>query len=188
MRFQVRDVLLALLDQRRALLELLEPDRGLDFAQPEIEPDHIDEVGHALRADHRFRMVADELQPFGQLVVVRGAHSAFAGVDVLVVVQAEHADVAERSDRPALVGGERRLRAVFDDLDAVTRRQFHDRVHVSGLAENVDDDDRLGRRRYLGRNRLGRQRVCNGIDIGEDRNGIVNETPSPTRSWCKARR
>ena len=63
----------------------------------------------------------------GQSIVVGQQHAAAAGGDDLVAVEAEHADVAERSDVAAAVAHAHRLRRVLDDRQAMAARHLHER-------------------------------------------------------------
>ncbi len=68
----------------------------------------------------------------------------------------------------ALVCGPVRFGRVFDDLDAVLARQFHQRVHVHGMAVDVDGDDGFGARRELGRDLLHVHLPVVGFVIDQD--------------------
>jgi hypothetical protein len=74
---------------------LASADRRLDLTQAKIEADHIDQVFGTLLLDNRFGMIADQLEPIGKIIVIGGADAAFAGMNMLVVVERKHSDVAE---------------------------------------------------------------------------------------------
>ena len=169
--FEITDVLLAPLDKSGAFAQLFATDGRFDLAQSEVETHHVDEVGGSLGGDHRFRMIADQLQPLREIVVIGRAHSAFAGVNVLVVVETECPDMPEGADRSALVHRERRLRAILDDLEAVFPRELHDRPHVAGVAVEMYRDHGLGPRRDGRCHGLGVERPSHRIDIDKDRRG-----------------
>ena len=61
-------------------------------------------------------MISDQLQSLRQPIVVGGAHSAFAGMDMLVEIQAEDADMADGTAGAITLLAERRLRAVLDEI------------------------------------------------------------------------
>ena len=84
---KISDVVAPRTDQVRAFAQLALADGRLQLAHAEIEPDHVDDVGDAAPADDGFRVVADQADPFGEIIVVGGNDTALAGVDVLVVVQ-----------------------------------------------------------------------------------------------------
>ena len=59
-------------------------------------------------------MVSDQLQAFGELVVFGRADATFPALQVLVYVQAEHADMPDRARVTPLFAGQRALGIVFD--------------------------------------------------------------------------
>ena len=75
---------------------MLGRDRRLDLGHPVIEADHVVEVAAAgLGLQHHLGVVADQLQLFGKGRIVCHDDCAFARVDVLVIIEAKHAHVAE---------------------------------------------------------------------------------------------
>jgi hypothetical protein len=156
-------------------LELLEADRALDFAEAEIVSDHVAEIGHALVAHDGFGVVADEAQALGDLDVVGHEDAAFAGVDVLVVIEAEAADIGERAGGLAVIQRTRSLCAVGDELEAVLPGEGAEGVHVGRLTCDVHGEDGA---RVRGDVRLDGARIEAegvGLDVGEDRNGVPME-------------
>src|SRR5207237_5099810 len=109
---------------------------------------------------------------FGQLVVVGGDDSTFAGGEILARLEREGAHVADGAggaivERCAVgVGG------VFDNGEVVLFGNRHDRVHVGDLPGEMDGDDGAG---AGGNGRFDRARVdVEGfeVDVGEDRDGV----------------
>jgi len=92
---------------------------------------------------------------------------------VLVIVQREASDVADRADEATLVATVPRLGTVLDHRHLVLAAECHDRVHVGRVARMVDNDDRPSSRREPGGDRLGGHVVGPRIDVGEDRHGIL---------------
>src|SRR6266550_5954717 len=85
--------------------------------------------------------VVDGSAGFGQVVVVGGDDSTFAGGEILARLEREGAHVADGAggaivERCAVgVGG------VFDDREIVLVSTRHDGVHVGDLPGEVDGDD-----------------------------------------------
>src|SRR5262245_42746355 len=73
------------------------PDRSFHLAEPPIETHHIGKRFGIGSVSDGLGVIADEPQFFSKLVVIRQADTAFAGVNMLVIIQAEHTDVAERA-------------------------------------------------------------------------------------------
>ena len=75
-------------------------------------------------------------------IVVGGQRPAIAErSEILGRIEAVCGRHAEAADRAAAAGGEMGLAAVFDDRQAVARRDRRDAVHVRGLAVEVNRDD-----------------------------------------------
>src|SRR5207245_973907 len=70
--------------------------------------------------------------------------AALAAMDVLRLVEAERAEIADGAEWLAAVAGEQALRRVFDHLQAVPPRDRHDFVHLAANARVVDGGDRDG--------------------------------------------
>jgi hypothetical protein len=106
----------------------------------------------------------------GPLRVAQRDHAAFAGGDDLVGVEAEAADVAEPSDLASPVGRPVRFGAVLDHVQAMLPRDLEHRIHIDGVAVQVDHDDGLGARCDA----LPQQRrvEIEGFRIDIDRNGM----------------
>jgi len=80
------------------------------------------------------------------VLVARDHHASVAGRHLLRLLVAEAADVAHSAGQVPFVAGKVGLSAVLDDPQVAPPRQGQDRVEVSRLAEEVDDDHgaRLG--------------------------------------------
>ena len=57
-------------------------------------------------------------------LVIRCEQTSFAGRDDLVAAEREGAGIADGSERPAFVRAPKRLRAIFDHLDATWAGKF----------------------------------------------------------------
>src|SRR6185437_7853089 len=106
----------------------------------------------------------------GELWVAGRKAAAFAAGDVLVVVEAEGAGVADRAQFPAFVRAAHALTAIFENLEIVFAGYGHDRVHVTGRAPHMDGNDRLRVRPDGGANGPRRDRDAL-VDVDDHRNG-----------------
>src|SRR5918992_76712 len=133
------------LEQAIELLELGNPDRGLEIRPAIVEPEpHVVEPAapgvFASLVPH-----ADDQLP--RLLVVGGDDAAFARRDLLVGIEAEDRRHAVAADGNALVLGAKGLRGVLDQRQAVPLRDRAQLVELARVAEDVDRDDRLRARR-----------------------------------------
>src|SRR5205814_6001839 len=94
------------------LAQLLDADCGAELAQPIVESDHVGEIEVGLCCDDALGVVPDQLQASRQRIVVGDTDTAFAGVNVLMVVEAENADVTDRAGVAAMLGRQGTLRVV----------------------------------------------------------------------------
>ena len=123
-----------LLDRRVEARELRERDRGLEIGQTEVRP------GRLVLVTRAHAVIAQQLEPVGQRVVVGGDHATFAGRDVLRGVegvrrQSEAARIAARHRRAV------RLGRVLDDLGPVPLRDVGNTDHVRHLAVEMHGHD-----------------------------------------------
>ena len=109
-----------------------------------------------------------------RVVVVRDGRAAFACAHVLVIVEAEGADIADAAAHAAFVGAADALAGVFDHQQVVLFSDRHQGVHVADKAPHMDGDDSLRVRADGGFDglRIKRQRI---IDIDDDGNGADGE-------------
>src|SRR5512141_3116152 len=112
------------------LPELNAADRRFDFRHPIIEADHVHEGSSSLSFDNGLGVIANQLQTLAKDWIVGDCNSAFASVDCLVIVEAEHADVSERSRKSAVISSSWRLSGIFDYDETVLLRERHDLVHL----------------------------------------------------------
>ena len=80
------------------------------------------------------------LDALGEGMVVGYHRAPFATAHVLVVIEAECADVADRAEHSALVGSADALPGVLDHQQVPLDGDRHDRFHVAGQAPHVDRD------------------------------------------------
>src|SRR5207245_2854225 len=78
---------------------------------------------------------------FGELCIVGSHPAAFAAGHVLVVVEAESAELADAAEPPALVTAADPLASVLDDDQIAPRGNRHDAVHVAGRAPHMYGND-----------------------------------------------
>ncbi len=129
-------------------------------------------AGHPVRVLVLLPVVAVQAHRRSGGGVVGGDGAAVAQrPEVLARVEAERGRVAQRSGRPALVGGAVRLTRVFYDCQAVSRGDLGERVHVHGLPIQVHGHDRGGTRRDRGPDGGGVHETITLEAVHEDRRG-----------------
>ena len=102
-------------------------------------------------------------RPFGEDVVIDRDAAAFAAGHVLVIVEAERADVPDRAQLAAFVAAADPLAGVFDDDEIAALGDRHDRVHVACGAPHMNGHDGA------------RARSDGGLDrLRIDRDGLVD--------------
>ena len=90
-------------------------------------------------------MVPDQGQTLRQIIIIRYDDTAFASVNMLVIIQRENTDVAKQSGLLAIQLRSRRLRTILDDLEIVPLGDLADTRRIEWLTEQIDDQDRLVR-------------------------------------------
>src|SRR5579863_9227235 len=78
---------------------------------------------------------------FRERVVVDRNAAAFAACHVLIVIEAERADMTDAAKLSSLVAAADALAGVFDDDEVASPRDIHDGVHVASCAPHVNGDD-----------------------------------------------
>ncbi len=117
------------------LVELHERDRRKDVAEIRFVPGHCDVVEGPVAAPHHTQVV----EPFREIVSVRGDQPALAGGDVLGRVEGEAGQVRDRPDLAAAVARLRGMCGVLHDRHA----ELGQLVEIGRLAVEIDRDDRL---------------------------------------------
>src|SRR5436309_3450509 len=144
------------------LRELHEADRGRDIGHAVVEADE-----HVLVL-RRLAVVPEETRLFRDSIVVGQDHAAFPGRHVLRRVEREAGGVAEVARLLAVVLGAGGLGRVLDDRDPAFPCRGEDRVHLGGLAIQVDGHDGRGLARDRRRKLRGVHVVRRTIDVDED--------------------
>ena len=133
---------------------------GLSLGAPPLEMRKLDvqhgglqRVQAAVHADvlvvvaRLHSMSAQQAELFGQLLVLGGQHATVADPSqIFGRIEAETADVAQRSGPMAFEFGTDRLRGIFDQQQMMAPGDRCDRGHVGTLTEQVDRNDGLGAR------------------------------------------
>jgi hypothetical protein len=88
-------------------------------------------------------MISNERHTLGQIGIVRDDDPALAGVNCLVIVEAEYSDMCERSSVAVVVRATGNLRGVLDHDEIALARDLHDLVHFGGMTKQIDDNDRF---------------------------------------------
>src|SRR5690606_41917815 len=86
-------------------------------------------------------------------------------------LERESAETAKGADMPAPPGGPYALGGILEDLDAGLVGERGEAVHIGRVPVEVDHDDRPGPGPDERGNRLRRDAVDLGVDVGEDRLG-----------------
>src|SRR5690606_1670533 len=116
-------------------------DGSLDSVQPTIAALElvIVLVDTAMVGDHA-------ALPRQSFIIARDGSAIAIGAQVLSRIETERSSMPDGTDTPALVFGAMRLRAVFDKLQARLMGHFHERIHVTWMAVEMDRDDGNGSR------------------------------------------
>src|SRR3989441_4557369 len=124
-------VLLSKLGPAIEIAQLHEQHRRLKLVEPEVAADHFVVIPRSGSMD------AQDLEARSQGRIVRGAQATVPeGAEILAGKEREAPDIADAAGAPAAgVRGSDSLRRVFDDLQAVPRRQLHEALHVRHLAK-----------------------------------------------------
>jgi hypothetical protein len=170
--------------EARELAELVDAQGRLDVGQVVLEAGEDDVVGSRCLLGRRVGLPgvaphpveAPELDPVGELVVIRRHHATLPRRHVLDRVEGEAggggAVGGAGADRATFIGGPGGVGGVLQDLDVLAAGPAEhraDTVEIRGLTGEVDRDDRLGARRER-RAQRGRVQVPGrGVDVGEDR-------------------
>jgi len=123
----------------------------------------------------RNAVVAENAHVPRQGGVIRQAHAAFAGGDVLDRMKAEHGDVRQGSGLTALVLCAERMTGVGDQGKAVFVRNGAQTVPVAGLARVIHAYDGLGSRRNGVLHRFRVYEQGSRLYIGENWRGALIE-------------
>ncbi len=110
----------------------------------------------------------------GELFVIDGHAPALARCHVLIIIEAECADVTNRAELAAFITATDTLAGVLDNDQAAPLGDVHDPVHVTGRAPHMHRHHRLGARTDRRIERLG----IDGdafVDIDDDRDGAHRE-------------
>src|SRR4051812_49743914 len=97
-------------------LALHDAKRGVDLAEAIVEPQPlVGQPAHSVAA-----LVAKRSAHRGEAIVVSDDHPAFAGSDLLVGIEAEHASAPEAADGPLARVATEAFAAVFDERQLVS--------------------------------------------------------------------
>src|SRR5690348_596063 len=112
-------------DQPSELLQLLKPDRRLDFSETEVVADHVAQIRHSLVTDHGFRVIPNQTESFRKIVVLRDENAALTRMDVLMVVEAVTTDIGTRAGILPLKPRPWRLSRIGNDLQSTRAGDVH---------------------------------------------------------------
>ena len=91
-------------------------------------------------------MISNQPQTLRQAIVVGHQQSAFAAVNVLVIVEAEPTNICQGSGSYAIDKSTRSLGGVCHELETVAIGNGSERRHISTLAKDIDSSDGTGSR------------------------------------------
>ena len=153
--------------------QLDQAHRAAEFVHADAHAEGLER--RALSGRHAFDIpletrVVEAHRPAEDLVVVRRDHPAFAGGEVLVVLQADRARLTHGTHKAAAYARAGGLRAVLEDGDPVPVRHLQDGGHVGGRSGHVHGDDDPGAGRDASFDVTGVE-VQGFVDVGEDRHG-----------------
>src|SRR5213593_2391703 len=112
------------------LVELLHENDGLELLHPEVSA--ASEIRFVtLEAPEGTATVVEGLAAIQEIIIIACDGAAFAGRQMLGFLEAETAQVPERSALTALVFGEPRLARIFNEGEFVLAGDGVDRVHVA---------------------------------------------------------
>ena len=117
-----------------------------------------------------FFRAAQHDSPLVHVAVVRREHTALPRRNQLRSLATETADIAYRADLLPLPGGPVGVRTILNHSDPPWARQFHNWLHVRGIAPDVADHDCAGPIRNLPLDVGGIQIHRIAIYIGKDSN------------------
>ena len=118
--------------------ELHPENRGLHRIEPVV-------VSHLLvDVPLELRVMPERSRPFEHARIARRYRSPLAErPEILARIEGKRSRMAEGTRPPPLVCRSVPLAGILDDDDAVLLRELHDRIHVAGLPEKVNRNDRL---------------------------------------------
>src|SRR2546423_5093921 len=119
-------------------LELRTSESGLNVGQPVVVADLVvNDLDWIV-----LRLGGQLLRFAGPRFVRRNDHSATAGRNELVPIEAETSDVAERADAAIPIKRTEAFRCVFNHAQSVLARYIQDWIEIDGMTEDMDGEDR----------------------------------------------
>src|SRR5690606_30821365 len=130
-------------EHRAEAVELGVHDRALELAGARAAGREIHDVT-VLASPVEAAAVDGAAPAVVDILVVGDERAAFAAREVLEVVEAERADIADGAVLATVVPAADALAGIFDHEELALAGDLHDRVHVAGQAEDVDGDHGAG--------------------------------------------
>ena len=156
------------LDQGHRFAKLGPRDCALQFRHPVVLPE--EQMNAARLAAPPF--VDEQARTLYEILPVHQGDAAVSTRDLLGLLQAEAAEVAERPDLSTPVFREMSLGAIFDQRNATRSEKLLDRAHVGWASEQVNDDDRPGAVCDPCRDAIRGQVPGDRIDVREHRDAV----------------
>jgi hypothetical protein len=164
-------------------LDLRSQHAGLQLGDPHVLTNEDRFVVLQIRGTDVAAHVVVHERPCVDPVVVGQYRATLTARDVLVLVEAQDARVADGADAPTAVRHTDSLCCVFDHDQVVARRNLHDCIHVTHQVDHVNRDDRPRSRRDLPLDvgRVDRERL---VDFDEHRDRADSHGGSRRRNPC----
>ncbi len=88
--------------------------------------------------------LANQAGPFEHIHIIRGDNTTLARAHGLAALKTPYACMSNTSHGGAVVRCAVRMRAILNDFDTRLLTQFHDCVHITYMAPQVNEDNGLG--------------------------------------------
>ena len=151
------------------LAQLRPAERRGQLRHPKVEANDVRKVlfGRVI-AENRLTVIENQSSTGRYVTVAGDDHPAFAGHDVLRLLEAEYAGIAHRAGPAVAPHGADGLARVLDDLQPMRVSDRGQSTHVGNVAGEVNRHDGLGPRRYGPLHRLRVDTKTMGIHVDED--------------------
>src|SRR5262249_54314586 len=167
----------------KATPHLAPTDGGLYLGHPPVGSERVEDPSKSGRVDTIVNgAVAPPMIPvcprsLPDVASVGYEHAAFtARAYDLVLAERECCRIAKGPHRSSLVRSPVRLGAIFDDDQLLLAGEIDNRVQIAGPATEMDRDDRFRARRQNGLDRVRRDSLAYGVDVGEDWNRAAHNS------------
>src|SRR5690242_12657776 len=116
-------------------------------------------------------LIAHALTKLRQSFIVGNDHAAFAGCNLFVGIEGKHSGSPEGTEGTCSNTRAESLAGVFEHMQSSLASRLHDRLHLTGPAEDVNRHDRPRARAESGTDAVGIQIQRRSIDVYKHRLG-----------------